>query len=729
MRRSARLFSAAALLILCSCANETRGPEPLPIDTHIIYAEIDPDGSFLSCEDVLTVNLERGDAGRFYFFLNEAFTIKRIATGGGTLSFSTAAEPRLEEYLAEIEDEDRDFYSNASIVVLDLPSGNENVPESGPRSLVVSYSGVVYDSLRVPEYSRGVEAEQTRGLIDPRGTFLGPSTHWYPSAERRRAIFNVTGVAPEGYEVVAQGRLASRRSRSGRVETVWKGTHPFEEAYLVAGPYKVKALEHAGVALYTYFYESEADLSEQYLAACARYIDMYNELLGSYPYAKFAVVENFFPTGYGMPSYTLLGRRVLRLPFIVHTSLGHEIAHNWWGNGVFIDPEGGNWCEGLTTYCADYRYKLLNGPKDAREYRKDINRDFTVYVTPENDMPLTEFAGRTTRATRAIGYGKCAMVFHMLQQLMGEDAFFKTLRAIISKHMLRQIGWTEIQEEFSAAHGGDLDWFFAQWVRETGAPLLKITKAVAIDTWPEYTLELRLEQVGGPFRLSVPIMVRTETTQYLRTVEITEAVAEVDFKFRSVPTLVSVDPDHNLLRRMSSKEIAPTLSAVLGDDETIIVKPSVTSAEAAAAYDALAEQLSRTGEARVIDDSELTESQVASHSLFVLGGGGENAAHEMLGEGWSKGAFSKKGSYTVQERNYSSTNDCVLFVGRNPGNPEKAIAALAGLSGEAVAACSRKIVHYGKYGYVVFEAGQAVDKGTWNIRDYPWMSVKFRTTG
>ena len=32
-----------------------------------------------------------------------------------------------------------------------------------------------------------------------------------------------------------------------------------------------------------------------------------------------------------MPSYTLLGQTVLRLPFMVKTSLGHEIAHNWWG--------------------------------------------------------------------------------------------------------------------------------------------------------------------------------------------------------------------------------------------------------------------------------------------------------------------------------------------------------------------------------------------------------------
>lgn len=47
-----------------------------------------------------------------------------------------------------------------------------------------------------------------------------------------------------------------------------------------------------------------------------------------------------------MLSYTLLGRTVIKMPFIVYTSLGHEIAHNWWGNSVFVDQEKGNWCEG-----------------------------------------------------------------------------------------------------------------------------------------------------------------------------------------------------------------------------------------------------------------------------------------------------------------------------------------------------------------------------------------------
>ena len=132
-----------------------------------------------------------------------------------------------------------------------------------------------------------------------------------------------------------------------------------EDCHLVAGRYKVTSTKHDGIDIYAYFFPEEQGLVETYINATKRYLDMYQKLLGNYPYGKFAIVENFFQTGYGMPSFTLLGSLVVKLPFIVDTSLGHEILHNWWGNSVFVDESQGNWCEGLTAYMADYYYKEL----------------------------------------------------------------------------------------------------------------------------------------------------------------------------------------------------------------------------------------------------------------------------------------------------------------------------------------------------------------------------------
>ena len=97
---------------------------------------------------------------------------------------------------------------------------------------------------------------------------------------------------------------------------------------------------------------------------------MYRELVGAYPYSKFAVVENFWESGLGMPSFTLLGPRVIRLPFVWKSSLPHEIAHNWWGNGVFVDMRRGNWSEGLTAYLADHLIKEQRGQRPEHQVEK-----------------------------------------------------------------------------------------------------------------------------------------------------------------------------------------------------------------------------------------------------------------------------------------------------------------------------------------------------------------------
>ena len=54
-------------------------------------------------------------------------------------------------------------------------------------------------------------------------------------------------------------------------------------------------------------------LRELYTERTQHYIAMYEEMIGPYPYAKFATVENWFPTGYGMPSFTFLGDRVMEI--------------------------------------------------------------------------------------------------------------------------------------------------------------------------------------------------------------------------------------------------------------------------------------------------------------------------------------------------------------------------------------------------------------------------------
>jgi hypothetical protein len=285
----------------------------------------------------------------------------------------------------------------------------------------------------------------------------------------------------------------------------WDSPEPQEEVTLAAGPLVERARTAGRVEVQVFLRADDAALAGRYLAAGAGYLAMYEALLGAYPYAKLAVVENFWETGWGMPSFTLLGPQVLRLPFILHSSYPHEILHNWWGNGVYVDPRRGNWCEGLTAYLADHLVQEQRGL--GADYRRTALQRFADHVAEGRDRPVSEFRARHDAVTQAIGYDKVTMLFHMLRRRLGDERFVAALRAFYAERRFREASFDDLARAMGAAGGEDLAPFLARWVDRPGAPALRLESARVVTEGGARAVELVLAQTqaGDPFELDVPV--------------------------------------------------------------------------------------------------------------------------------------------------------------------------------------------------------------------------------
>ncbi|WP_139042060.1 M1 family metallopeptidase [endosymbiont of Riftia pachyptila] len=202
-----------------------------------------------------------------------------------------------------------------------------SLPEK-QRRFTLKYSGkIVHDFSQLQE-SPGRSRQQMRGTISEDGVFLDNGVAWYPLFGDQLQTFSLQVELPDGWLAVSQGdgpeTNAERQIR-------WQASQPQDDIYLIAAPFQLYREQSQGVEAQVYLRQPNAALAQRYLEATHRYLALYSELLGPYPYRKFALVENFWESGYGMPSFTLLGPRVIRLPFIIHTSYPHEILHNWWG--------------------------------------------------------------------------------------------------------------------------------------------------------------------------------------------------------------------------------------------------------------------------------------------------------------------------------------------------------------------------------------------------------------
>jgi aminopeptidase N len=692
-----RIGLTVMLAVLVNASFMLAGALAVDITMHEISVKIAPDDHYLEAEDRLTLMADT--PGMYTFLLNENLAIHKLVLDGVRLQVKELSGRALNEQFPRLDD--KAVLENAKGIAITIRS-------PGKHYLEISYKGIVYDTLQVPDHSRGAIPEETSGIISGEGVYLSGSTHWYPAIPGDMSFFVITVTTPPQFESVTEGKRVRHAAGKKSLTTEWELFYPTRGVTLVAGRYIVQEEQMDGITLMAYFFPSEKELIAPYLDATKRFIDMYNRLIGPYPFSKFAIVENFFPTGYGMPSYTLLGRRVIRLPWIVDTSLGHEVAHNWWGNSVYPDYSTGNWCEGLTVYYADHRYKLTISDSAAVDYRRVLNTDYTSYVNSENDFPLTEFKERTTPGSKAIGYGKCAFVFHMLKDIVGEETFYRTLRTFYEQHQFKESSWNDIQALFEKLSGRDLQFYFDQWVRKTGAPMIEFKDARVDSVKGTYEIHVRIGQHPA-YRLLLPVTVTGADTASTHRVWISCPETTVTIKTPFRPISVGVDPQHDLFRRLSPFEIPPTISAVMGDPDLAIVLPTRADSSKRAVFENLAAQLSRTGEGIVMEDSAVTVADLEKRSLLILGDRDENALLAIIEAPPDIGLAGA--SISLAGKEYAEPGHGAFLTFRSPFNAAKSISVITGRSTAAVEKAGYKIIHYGKYSFVVFLDGQRIEAG------------------
>src|SRR5215468_9591510 len=416
---------------------------------------------------------------------------------------------------------DRDDHDPASRIPVNVYGVEGAIPGQELTS-ELNYEGVINYTVQQSggEYARAFN--ESPGLIEERGVYLAGSTSWVPRVGDALITYTLSVELPAGWKSVSQGDRIS----SGAPDR-WSVATPTEEAHLIAAPFTEYSRDAGGVKAFAFLRKPDQALADRYLDATAQYLQMYRGLLGPYPYSKFALVENFWETGYGMPSFTLLGEQVIRFPFILHSSYPHELLHNWWGNGVFTDLAGGNWCEGLTAYLADHLIAEQRG--QGADHRRAILQRVTDYVTPENEFPLSRFHSRHDAVTEAVGYGKTAMVWNMLREKVGDAQFIKALQQFYRDNRFRPASFDDIRKSFEAVSGLDLRSYFDQWIKDVGTPELKLEQAAAERT--RLTITLSQVQAGRAFALDVPVVIETDQGIETKTVSMPTDNGRVEASF------------------------------------------------------------------------------------------------------------------------------------------------------------------------------------------------------
>lgn len=527
-----------------------------------------------------------------------------------------------------------------------------------------------------------------QNVIGPEGVML--LSGWYPSFSGL-CVYELEATIPEELVALSESDFSTYVSgpdRGMKTQT-FSFPVPVPGITLVAGKYTVREQEYRGISIRTLFFPRHEHLSQIYMRNMKRYIDLYEGMLGSYPFKTFTVVENFFQTGYSFPTYTLLGSRIIPFSYVPEISLGHEFLHQWFGHFVDVDRRQGNWSEGLTTYLADHWFKELSGK--GYEYRKKAIIDFMQYVSPMQDVPVSEFRSRLDFATKAIGYGKSAMIFHMARKMVGDSAFFAGLREFIGDNGLQKAGWKELQNSFSLTGEIDFERFFDVWTGETGMADIDISRPTIRTEGNKYVLIFRIVQKNGPFPFSLPLKVETEESTEKFHVTIDGRTTKFKKTFDARPVRVIVDDEYDTFRRLIDAEIPPVISGFTGNKNSVVI---ISDADRQNLKDV--ERFFEIQGYRVSGEDVLRDGRVPSSPILYMSS--------------DRRALQRVGNFPDDVK--SAERGSVVKAVKNLGNRDNVVVMIHYDDPEQLRNSYRKIFRYGNYSLLVFEKGENILKKT-----------------
>ncbi|MGB5275445.1 MAG: M1 family aminopeptidase, partial [Flavobacteriaceae bacterium] len=418
------------------------------------------------------------------------------------------------------------FTHENDVLMITLPSPSVLDQQS---SYSVTYKGVPASGLKIAKNKYGDRTFFSDNWPDKGRNWLATIDHPYDKAT---CEFIVT--APSHYQVVSNGlKIEESDLANGHRLTHWKESVPIATWLYVLGvaPFAVQYVdEFDGKSIETWVYPQDRDAGfYDFAIPTKKVLEFYSEHIGPYSYEKLANIQSNSVSG-GMEAASailysensVVGDRNERWRNVVI----HEIAHQWFGNSVTEYDWDDVWLsEGFATYFtllfiehAYGRDAFITGLASSKKTVDEFSLKNPEYRIVHDN--LSDMAQVTSIQT----YQKGSWILHMLRGMVGDDLFWKGIRAYYAAYKDSNATTDDFRKQMEAVSGMDLKSFFQQWLYRPGTIKLQ-------GTW-EYNsnkkeISILLDQVQADsslfkMPLEIGIYGPNDSSPLIRTVQVEE---------------------------------------------------------------------------------------------------------------------------------------------------------------------------------------------------------------
>ena len=200
------------------------------------------------------------------------------------------------------------------------------------------------------------------------------------------------------------------------------------------------------------------------------------------------------------------------------------------------------WSEYLTT-----KFFLLQAGKDAEQQQQKrldlLSRTLDFY--PAQTLAQDH---RSRKNEQAVYFNKGAYVLLMLEYVMGEAAFDSVAGTLYHKFRNTPVTLSAFQRLCEEAYGSPLDWFFKEWVYQTGFPELILSTEIVQTNRGNYLLKAKISQRGDLFTTPVDLVFSNSLRSITKRIFVERQDQEFEFTIPFLPAKSELDPNYYLLR-------------------------------------------------------------------------------------------------------------------------------------------------------------------------------------
>ena len=422
-------------------------------------------------------------------------------------------------------------------------------------TLIIKYTATA------PQYDRRIGA-----MITPKVTYFLWNA-WYPRRryeplvrDRTTAAVHIT--VPSQQVAVTSGVLKQVSNHpDGSLTYHWEVDFPALSYPLVVAPFDKASRPYHDIYVEEYIFPGDDIYTDTALNLTLDILDFYSSIYLPYPYPKFAVVEIDEAYGGGNAPQSL---SCLWEPFFWTSPLGldrvhilaHEVAHQWWGHVVTFQDifAGGAWQnEGFAEYSSILYIEHFLGKEAMRDW---LERNASRYLdmlfwddlSGTIDKPIASPEVLETDAYGVIVYCKGSWILHMLRYVLGDSAFLNALSTYAQNYYLGSATVPDFQNVCETVSGRDLDWFFAEWLYDKGAPWYWLEDYYRLEADSTWSAKVKLYE-DKPFAMPIDITFYFADHDTTLQVWMDSSPAEHTFHFDTKPDSIKLDRDGWILKR------------------------------------------------------------------------------------------------------------------------------------------------------------------------------------